>query len=184
MTNALLALSRLIDAVTALIGRSVKWAILAAILVSAANAIFRKAFDLSSNAWLELQWLLFGAAFMLAAAHTLQVNAHVRVDVISSRLSKRTRDVIELLGHLLILAPISLILLWLSWPYFLESYVEGEVSSNAGGLPVWPAKFLIFAGFLLLCLQMLSEVIKRSLVLAGRIEDPPSGSSRGGAHAE
>jgi TRAP-type mannitol/chloroaromatic compound transport system permease small subunit len=193
MTNALLALSRLIDAVTALIGRGVKWAILGAILVSAANAIFRKAFDLSSNAWLELQWLLFGAAFMLAAAYTLQVNAHVRIDVISSRLTKRTRDVIELLGHLLILAPISLILLWLSWPYFLESYVEGEISSNAGGLPVWPAKFLIFAGILLLCLQMLSEVIKRSLVLAGRIEDPtfpqvhghaPSDSSPGGAHPE
>jgi TRAP-type mannitol/chloroaromatic compound transport system permease small subunit len=121
------------------------------------------------------------------------MNAHVRIDVISSRLSKRTRDVIELLGHLLILAPISLILLWLSWPYFLESYVEGEISSNAGGLPVWPAKFLIFAGVLLLCLQMLSEVIKRSLVLAGRIEDPapppahgpaPSGSAPGGAHRE
>jgi TRAP-type mannitol/chloroaromatic compound transport system permease small subunit len=193
MTNALLALSRLIDAVTAFIGRSVKWAILAAILVSAANAIVRKAFDLSSNAWLELQWLLFGAAFMLAAAYTLQVNAHVRIDVISSRLSKRTRDVIELLGHLLILAPISLILLWLSWPYFLESYVDGEISSNAGGLPVWPAKLLIFAGILLLCLQMLSEVIKRSLVLAGRIDDPasppvhghaPSGGSPGGAHPE
>jgi TRAP-type mannitol/chloroaromatic compound transport system permease small subunit len=193
MTNALLALSRLIDAVTAFIGRSVKWAILAAILVSAANAIVRKAFDLSSNAWLELQWLLFGAAFMLAAAYTLQVNAHVRIDVISSRLSKRTRDVIELLGHLLILAPISLILLWLSWPYFYDSYAEGEISSNAGGLPVWPAKFLIFAGILLLCLQMLSEVIKRSLVLAGRIEDPaspaahghaPSGSTPGGAHPE
>jgi len=193
MTNALLALSRLIDAVTAFIGRNVKWAILAAILVSAGNAILRKAFDLSSNAWLELQWLLFGAAFMLAAAYTFQRNAHVRIDVVSSRLSKRTRDVIELLGHLLILAPFILILLWLSWPYFHESYVEGEVSSNAGGLPVWPAKFLIFAGFLLLFLQLVSEVIKRAAILAGRMDDPaaapvhghaPSDVSPGGAHPE
>ena len=153
----------------------------------------RKAFDLSSNAWLELQWLLFGAAFMLAAAYTLQKNAHVRIDIVSSRLSKRTRDVIELLGHLLILAPFSLILLWLSWPYSSRAIMEGEISSNAGGLPVWPAKFLIFAGMLLLFLQMLSEVIKRSAVLAGRIEDPaappvhghaPSDTAPGGAHPE
>jgi TRAP-type mannitol/chloroaromatic compound transport system permease small subunit len=173
MMNALLAMSRLIDAVTGFIGRGVKWAILAAVLVSAGNAVLRKAFDMSSNAWLELQWLLFGAAFMLAAAHALQVNAHVRIDVISSRLSKRRRDVIELLGHLLILAPFCLILAWLSWPYFYESYREGEYSSNAGGLPVWPAKFLIFAGMLLLTLQMVSEVIKRSAVLAGRLDDQP-----------
>ena len=192
-TAALLALSRLIDRVTAFFGRHVKWAIFVAILVSAGNAISRKAFDLSSNAWLELQWLLFGAAFMLAAAYTLQQNAHVRIDVVSARLSKRTRDVIELLGHLLILAPVCLILLWLSWPYFRDSFLEGEISSNAGGLPVWPAKFLIFAGVLLLCLQMVSEVIKRSMVLAGRIEDPaavpvhghaPSATSPGGAHPE
>ncbi len=193
MTTALLALSRLIDRVSAFFGRHVKWAILAAILVSAGNAISRKAFDFSSNAWLELQWLLFGAAFMLAAAYTLQQNAHVRIDVVSGRLSKRTRDVIELLGHLLILAPVSLILLWLSWPYFQDSFLQGEISSNAGGLPVWPAKFLIFAGMLLLCLQMVSEVIKRSMVLAGRIEDrasmpvhgsAPPATSPGGAHPE
>lgn len=181
MLNALLALSRIIDAITAFIGRHVKWVILAAILVSAGNAILRKAFDLSSNAWLELQWLLFGAAFMLAAAYTLQKNAHVRIDVVSTRLSKRTRDVIELLGHILMLAPVSFILLWLSWPYFLDSFTGGEVSSNAGGLPVWPAKFLIFAGMLLLCLQMLSEVIKRSAVLAGRIEDPAAPPDHGQA---
>jgi TRAP-type mannitol/chloroaromatic compound transport system permease small subunit len=193
MTNALLALSRLIDAVTGFIGRNVKWAILAAILVSAANAVFRKAFDISSNAWLELQWLLFGAAFLLAAAHTLERNAHVRIDVVSNRLTKRTRDVIELAGHVLILAPFTLILLWLSSTYFLESYLEGEFSSNAGGLPVWPAKFFIFAGFLLLSLQLVSEVIKRAAVIAGLIEEPvsqpvhghaQSDTSQGGAHPE
>jgi len=191
--NALLALSRSIDAVTSFLGRHVKWAILAAILVSAVNAVLRKAFSVGSNAWLELQWLLFGAAFMLAAAYALQKNAHVRIDVVSSRLSKRTRDVIDLAGHLLILAPFSGIVLWLSWPYFLESYVQGEVSSNAGGLPVWPAKFLIFAGFLLLFAQMISEVIKRIAVLGGVMEDTvpqsvhghaPADTAQGGAHPE
>jgi TRAP-type mannitol/chloroaromatic compound transport system permease small subunit len=193
VTNALLALSRLIDIVTAFFGRNVKWAILAAVAVSAGNAILRKAFDLSSNAWLELQWLLFGAAFMLAAAYTLQKNAHVRIDVVSSRLSKRTRDVIELVGHLLLLGPFAVILLWLSIPYFYDSYLQGEVSSNAGGLPVWPAKFLIFAGFVLLFLQLVSEVIKRAAILSGRMDDPvaapvhghaPSDTSPGGAHPE
>jgi len=175
MMNALLALSRVIDAVTAFVGHHVRWLILAAIAVSAGNAILRKAFDISSNAWLELQWLLFGAAFMLAAAYTLQRNAHVRIDIVSSRLSRRARNVIDLLGHLLFLAPVSLILLWLAVPYFLESHVSGEVSSNAGGLPVWPAKLMIAAGAALLALQMLSEVIKRGAVLMGRLPDPPEG---------
>ena len=191
--TALLAASRLIDAATGFVGRNVKWVILAAILVSAGNAVLRKALDISSNAWLELQWLLFGAAFMLAAAHTLRQNAHVRIDVLSSRLPKRTRDVIELLGHLFVLAPFTLIMVWLSWPYFAESYAEGEVSSNAGGLPVWPAKFMIFAGFLLLFPQMLSEVIRRGAVLAGLIAEPavqpvhghaPSDTARTGGHPE
>ena len=193
MTKALLAFSRLIDTLTALIGRYVKWLILAAILLSAANAILRKAFDLSSNAWLELQWLLFGAVFVLAAADTLQKNAHVRIDVVSSRLSKRSRDVIELSCHLLFLAPFALILLCLSWPYARDSFIEGEISSNAGGLPVWPAKFIIFCGFLLLILQMISEVIKRGAVIAGVIADPveqprhghtPADTSVGGAHPQ
>lgn len=192
MMKALLAVSRRIDAVTAFVGRHVKWAILAAILVSAGNAVLRKAFDVSSNAWLELQWLLFGMAFMLAAAYTLQKNAHVRIDIVSSRLSKRTRDVIELLGHIFLLLPFTLILLWLSWPYFLDSIQAGEVSSNAGGLLVWPAKFLIFAGMFLLFLQLISELIKRSAVLAGILEDPvepvhghaPGDTAPGGAHPE
>jgi TRAP-type mannitol/chloroaromatic compound transport system permease small subunit len=168
----LLGLSRAIDAVTQFVGYNVRWLILVAVLVSAVNAIVRKTFDMSSNAWLELQWLLFGAVFMLAAAYTLQKNAHVRIDVVSNRLSKRARDIIDLLGHLFMLAPITLILLWLSGPYFLESYSNGEMSSNAGGLPVWPAKLVIFAGLVLLFLQMISEVIKRIAVLAGVISDP------------
>ena len=193
MTKALLALSRHIDALSALVGHHVRWLILAAILVSAANAILRKVFDLGSNGWLELQWLLFGASFMLAGADTFRKNAHVRIDVLSSRFSKRTRDVIELLGHFFLLAPFSVVLLLLSWPYFVDSWQQGEVSSNAGGLPVWPAKFLIFAGMLLLVLQMVSEVIKRSAVLAGIMDEAapqpvngrsPSGAGPSGGHVE
>lgn len=189
----LLGLSRAIDALTVFVGYHVRWLILVAVLVSAINAIIRKTFDMSSNAWLELQWLLFGAVFMLAAAYTLQRNAHVRIDVVSSRLSKRTRDVIDLLGHLFMLAPITLILLWLSGPFFLESFRGGEMSSNAGGLPVWPAKLVILIGLVLLFLQMISEVIKRSAVLAGVIHDPvpesvhghsPSDTSPAGGHNE
>ena len=193
MMRFLLAISRYIDTITAFIGRQVRWLILATILISAANAVMRKAFDISSNAWLELQWLLFGAVFMLAAAYALQKNAHVRIDVVSSRLSKRTRDVIDLCGHIFILLPFTLIAVWLSAPFFLESLQEGESSSNAGGLPVWPGKFLIFAGMFLLLLQALSEIVKRIAVLRGVMPDPepqplhghsPSDTSVSGGHIE
>jgi TRAP-type mannitol/chloroaromatic compound transport system permease small subunit len=191
--GALLGVSRVIDAVTGFIGYHVRWLILVAVIVSAVNAVIRKVFDTSSNAWLELQWLVFGAVFLLAAAYTLRKNAHVRIDVLSSMLSKRARDIIDLLGHLLMLAPMTVIILWLSYPYFIESFTDGEVSNNAGGLPVWPAKFLIFAGFLLLFLQMISEVIKRAAVLMGVIDDPaaetvhghaPSDTAPAGGHNE
>lgn len=168
----LLAISRIIDAITAFIGYHVRWLILAAVAVSAVNAIIRKVFDTSSNAWLELQWLLFGAVFMLAAAYTLQKNAHVRIDVVSSRLKKRTRDIIDLVCHLAMLAPLTLILIYLSVPYFWESFVSGENSQNAGGLIVWPSKFFVLAGFVLLFFQMISEVIKRIAVLNGDISEP------------
>jgi TRAP-type mannitol/chloroaromatic compound transport system permease small subunit len=167
-----LAVSRAVDSVTAFIGYHVRWLILAAVLVSAVNAIVRKAFDISSNAWLELQWLLFGAVFMLAAAYALQRNAHVRIDAVSSHLSKRSRDWIDLFCHLAFLAPMALFMAWTSWPFFLESFRDGEMSASAGGLIVWPSKFLIFAGFLLLVFQMLSEVIKRIAVLSGALKDP------------
>ncbi|MBM3520017.1 MAG: TRAP transporter small permease subunit [Alphaproteobacteria bacterium] len=188
-----LVLSRAIDAVTRFIGYHIRWLILAAVTVSAGNAIIRKAFDISSNAWLELQWLLFGAVFMLAAAYTLQRNAHVRIDVISSRLRKRTRDIIDLVCHLVMLAPIAAILIYLSFPFFLESLASGENSPNAGGLIVWPSKLLIFAGFTLLFAQMISEVIKRVAVLSGAIAEPetqtihghdPKETAVGGGHGQ
>ena len=187
----LLAFSRIVDAATRFIGYNVRWLILAAALVSAINAIIRKTFDISSNAWLELQWQLFGAVFMLAAAYTLQMNAHVRIDAISGRLSKRSRDVIDLVGHMVMLLPITLIMIWLTVPFFWASYVEQEMSSNAGGLLVWPAKFLIFAGFVLLFIQALSEMTKRLAVISGVIADPetqpvhghvPSDTSITGGH--
>ena len=189
----LLAVSRWIDAVTGFIGYHVRWLILAAVLVSAVNAIIRKVFDSSSNAWLELQWVLFGAVFMLAAAYTLQKNAHVRIDVISSRVSKKTRDIIDLVCHLVMLMPITVIMIWLSLPFFWESFLSGEGSSNAGGLVVWPSKFFILAGFVLLFLQMISEVIKRIGVLSGAIAEPepqpvhghaPSDTAATGGHIE
>jgi TRAP-type mannitol/chloroaromatic compound transport system permease small subunit len=168
----LLALSRTIDAVTAFIGYHVRWLILAAVIVSAVNALVRKAFDISSNAWLELQWFLFGAVFMLAAAYTLQKNAHVRIDVVSNRLTKRTRDWIDLACHLLMLLPLTLIMVWLSFPFFWESYLGNEQSNNSGGLTVWPSKFFVLAGFILLFLQAISEIIKRIAVLNGTIDEP------------
>ena len=189
--QALLALSRAIDRINEVIGKSVGWLILVAVIVSAVNATVRKVFSTSSNAWLELQWQLFGAVFMLAAAYTLQMNAHVRIDAISGRLSKRSRDVIDLVGHMVMLLPITLIMIWLTVPFFWASYVEQEMSSNAGGLLVWPAKFLIFAGFVLLFIQALSEMTKRLAVISGVIADPetqpvhghvPSDTSITGGH--
>lgn len=171
----LLALSRAIDALNGLIGRLVKWLILAAVLVSATNAVVRKVFDTSSNAWLELQWYLFGAVFMLAAAYTLQRNEHIRIDVLSSRFSKRTRDWIDLVCHVLILVPFTAIMIWLCLPFALDSYRSGEVSMNAGGLIVWPAKALILAGFILLFAQAVSEIVKRCAVLTGTIPEPSPG---------
>jgi TRAP-type mannitol/chloroaromatic compound transport system permease small subunit len=165
--KGLLGLSRIIDATTRFIGFHVRWLILAAVLVSSINAFIRKIFDSSSNAWLEMQTLLFGIAFMCAAAYVLQKNAHVRIDVISNRLSKRTRDWIDLFGHLFMLAPLCIVMIWLSGPFFIEAFMDNEGSSNAGGLPVWPYKLFVLVGFVLLFAQMLSEVIKRIAVLRG-----------------
>jgi len=170
--NLLLAISGAIDRVTALIGKSVTWLILAAILVSAGNATSRKLFDLSSNAWLEMQWYLFGAAYFLGAAYTLQRNEHIRIDIVSNVLPRGLRNGIELFGHLFMLIPFTLIMLKESWPSMMESYDIGEMSSNYGGLIIWPAKAFIVAGFALLLAQAASETIKRIAVMAGRIPDP------------
>jgi TRAP-type mannitol/chloroaromatic compound transport system permease small subunit len=169
--SALLAISRAIDRVTALIGRLVMWLILAAILVSAGNATSRKVFDISSNAWLELQWYLFGAAYLLAAAYTLQRNEHIRIDIISNHLPKSVRHAIELIGHLFMLMPLCVLMVWETWPNMMESYDIGENSSNYGGLIVWPAKAFIVAGFALLFVQGISELIKRIAIIAGAIPE-------------
>jgi len=175
----LLSLSRAIDRLTAWIGRAAAWLVLAAVVLSAGNAIVRKAFDWSSNALLEAQWYLFGAVFMLAAAYTLQRNEHVRIDVLSAGWSRRTRDIVDLCGHIFFLVPFVGLMAWLSWPFFLSSWHSGEVSGATGGLPLWPAKGLVFLGFALLCLQALSEIIKKALALAGipsKGGDAPPGS--------
>ena len=167
----MLALSRQIDRLNVAIGRVAAWAIVVAIVVSAINAIVRKLFGTSSNAWLELQWYLFGAVFMLCAAWALKDNEHIRIDVVSSNLSKRTRDRIDVFGHIFFLLPFVLVMIWTSWPFFIRSFESGEISSNAGGLPIWPAKGLILLGFILLLLQWASELIKRIAIIRGLIPD-------------
>ncbi|MBM1170789.1 TRAP transporter small permease subunit [Microvirga arabica] len=169
--TALLGLSRVIDSINERIGKVAAWAIVVAILVSAINAIIRRLFGVSSNAWLELQWYLFGAVFMLCAAWTLKVNEHIRIDILSNKLSKRGRDTIDLIGHLFFLLPFLALMLYLCFPYFLNSYRSGEVSSNAGGLLIWPAKGLILLGFISLAFQWLSELIKRVAIMNGQLVD-------------
>lgn len=177
--TALIKLSRVIDSINERIGKVAAWAIVLAILVSAINAIIRRIFGVSSNAWLELQWYLFGAVFMLCAAWTLKANEHIRIDIISSKLTKRGRDWIDLMGHLLFLFPFVALMLWLAVPYFEKSYASGEVSSNAGGLLIWPAKGLILLGFISLAFQWLSELIKRVAIMQGALADE---SDHVGAH--
>jgi TRAP-type mannitol/chloroaromatic compound transport system permease small subunit len=168
----LLVASRLIDHVNELVGRAVSWLTLAAVLISAGNALLRYGFNLSSNAWLEIQWYLFSAVFLLAAGYTLRHDEHVRIDVVISKLSPRLQAWIDIFGGLFFLLPMALLLLVLSWPVFVNSYVIGEVSSDAGGLIRWPVKFLMPLGLFLLILQALSEIVKRLAYLKGLIDDP------------
>lgn len=170
--GALLSVSRGIDAVTAFVGRWIYWLILAAVLVSAGNAIVRKLFSTSSNAWLELQWYLFGAVFMLAAAYTLQRNEHIRIDIISNVLPKRGRDWIDVAGHLFFLLPLTVVMIRQLVPWVLAGIRSGEMSANAGGLVLWPARLVILLGFVLLLFQGISELIKRIAVMRGVIPDP------------
>jgi TRAP-type mannitol/chloroaromatic compound transport system permease small subunit len=168
----LLGLSRVIDKVNEVIGRWVAWLILVSILVSAGNAVIRKAFNTSSNAWLELQWYLFGAAFLLASAYTLRQNEHIRIDVVYFLFSRRVQHWIDLLGHILFLMPFALLMIFYLVPYVSLSFRSGEMSINAGGLIVWPAKAMLLVGFLLLGIQGVSEIIKKIAVMAGIIDDP------------
>ena len=163
--EALLRVSALIDALNGRIGRFVSWLILLAVLVSTVNAVVRKVFDMSSNAWLELQWQLFGAVFMLGAAWTFLANEHIRIDIVNARLPKRVRDWIDLLGHFFFFMPIVILMIYDGVPFFLRSYNINEQSLNAGGLAQWPAKLLIPLGFGLLFLQGISEIIKRVAAL-------------------
>jgi TRAP-type mannitol/chloroaromatic compound transport system permease small subunit len=170
--QALLRLSRGIDWLNERVGRSVIWLVLIAVLISAGNAIIRKAFDTSSNAWLEIQWYLFSAIFLLCSGYTLLRNEHVRIDVLLHRLHRRTQIKVDVFGLVLFLLPAALLLIWLSWPVFTRAYVSGEMSENAGGLVRWPVYGLVPVGFALLALQGVSELIKRVAFLQGLIDDP------------
>jgi len=165
--RALLRVSGAIDGVNERFGRIADWCVVLACLISAGNALVRYGFSFSSNAWLEIQWYLFAAMFMLGAPYTLRRNEHVRVDVIYGNLSPRLRLWVDLLGGILFLMPAVLIIGWMSWPLFYDSWQSGEVSSNAGGLIRWPVKLLLPLGFGLLALQGLSEIIKRIAALRG-----------------
>jgi TRAP-type mannitol/chloroaromatic compound transport system permease small subunit len=178
----LLAFSRLVDAFSTLIGKFIIWLVLAAVLISAGNAAMRKAFDIGSNAFLEIQWYLFAAVFMLGVGYVFLRNAHVRIDFVSSKLSKRTNAIIDVLGMVVFTIPLCLILINLSWPLFHNAWVSGETSSNAGGLIRWPVLLLIPAGFALLLLQCLSELIKRVAFLTGALPEPFSPDPN--AHSE
>ncbi|MGA9164456.1 MAG: TRAP transporter small permease subunit [Thiobacillus sp.] len=167
--NTLLALSRVIDALTERIGRLVIWLVLVATLVSAGNALARWALGTSSNAWLEIQWYLFGAVFLLAAGYTLKHNGHVRIDIFYGRLGARGRAVIDLIGGLFFLLPMAGLLAWLAWPMFMDAWTTHEMSPDAGGLARWPVKLLLPVGFGLLALQGVAEIIKRIGVLTGAL---------------
>jgi len=168
----LLKLSSAIDRVNEWIGRLTMWLVLAAVLISAGNAILRKAFSIGSNAWLEIQWYLFAAVFLLGVGYVLLKNAHVRIDFISTRLSKRTNAIIDILGLVIFTIPLAVIMIDLSWPVFERAWISGETSINAGGLIRWPAWLLLPAGFTILALQALSELIKRVAFLRGLRSEP------------
>ncbi len=168
----LLALSRLIDRMSLLIGQSLAWLVLAAVLISAGNAVMRKLFDMSSNAYLEIQWYLFAAVFLLAAGYTMMRQEHVKIDVIAGRFSKRTQIWIDIIGLAFFVLPLVYVVIKLSLPLAVRAYEMNEYSSNAGGLIRWPVFALLPLGFLLLGIQAISELIKRFAFLKGLVPDP------------
>ena len=170
--TALLKLSRMIDALNEGLGKFIMWLILAAVLISAGNAIVRKAFNIGSNAFLEIQWYLFAGVFMLGVGYVMLKNAHVRIDFISSRLSKRSNAIIDAIGIVVFTIPLSLIMINLGWPLFERAYTSGEMSQNAGGLIRWPVLGLVPLGFVILLAQSASELIKRIAFLTGHRSEP------------
>ena len=170
--NALLKFSKAVDWLNGQIGKYVIWLILASTVISAVNAAVRKAFNVGSNAFLEVQWYLFAASFLIASAYTLLNGEHVKIDVISSKLSKRAQILIDVFGFTFFLTPVCLAILWYGIPFFLKGLHTGEMSSNAGGLIRWPVYMMMPLGFSLLLLQGWSELIKRVAFLQGLIEDP------------
>lgn len=168
----LLKVSGLIDALNEAVGKLVYWLVLVAVVVSAGNATIRYTLDTSSNAWLELQWYLFSAVFLLCAGYTLLRNEHIRIDIVISRFSKRTQAWVDIIGTIFFLMPMAIMIMVLAWPLFMDSYRIHELSSNAGGLLRWPVKLLLPAGFLLLVLQGFSELIKRVAFLMGLRDEP------------
>lgn len=170
--TGLLKLSAAIDRVTEFIGRTLYWLILVMVIVSTLNAISRKFLNVSSNAWLELQWYMFSVVFLCCAGYALLRKEHIRIDIVANHLSERANQRIALFGHVFFLVPLCLIMIYFSWPYFMESLRIGEVSSNAGGLIRWPAKLLLIIGFGLLLMQAVSEIIKQVGVMRGVYVDP------------
>jgi len=177
--SLLLRISRLIDWINERVGRSVMWLVLIAVLISAGNALVRKLFNTSSNALLEIQWYLFAAIFMLAAGYTFLRNEHVRIDILTSRLSPRGQNIVDVIGILFFLLPMAVLILWLSWPIVVNSVQSGEMSQNPGGLIRWPVKMLLPAGLALLVLQAISELIKRVAFLTGHGPNPLRKKSAG-----
>ncbi len=170
--KVLLALSRAIDAISERIGQCVCWLVLATVLISAANATVRKLFNYSSNSFLEIQWYLFSMIFLFCAGYTLKHNEHVRIDIITARFSAKVRAGIDIFGTLFFLLPMAGLIMWLSWPLFMEAYTRNEVSTNAGGLIIWPARLMVPVGFFLLIAQAVSELIKRIAFMQDLIPDP------------
>lgn len=170
--RALLKLSGLIDAVNDGIGKLTYWLVLVAVVVSSGNAVIRYTLNSSSNAWLELQWYLFSAVFLLCAGYTFLRNEHIRIDIVIGRFSKRVQSWVDIFGILFFMFPMTILIMVLSWPMFWDSYVSNEMSSDAGGLVRWPAKLLVPVGFFLLTAQGVSELIKRIAYLTGHRDEP------------
>ena len=170
--HALLRVSNAIDAFSERFGKLLSWLVLAAVVVSSVNAVVRKLFDMSSNSYLELQWVLFSIVFLWCSPWTMLRNEHIRIDIINHSLPLKVRSWIDMIGHVFFLLPFTIVMLWTSIPFFLASFRVREQSFSAGGLPQWPAKSLIMIGMTLLLFQAISEIIKRAAVMAGTIPDP------------